>query len=195
MTVCARITQFLFDWQTLTGGILALFAGVGAVWATVTAANRQVTAARDAADRQIKSAEKQLRDARESREQEQAQRKHAIVWALRLEAARIKHAAEERRRTLPGPEMAGALQWVQLRKDNLKITGFVRERGSIGLLDIETQDLLNELGQSVDAYNTYIDVCPMNDTEGVYITPPAKDLLTDVIMRADNLATAVFEAD
>jgi hypothetical protein len=47
---------WLYDWQTLIAGLLALLAGIVTVWGTLKAANRQVRAANNAADREIKAA-------------------------------------------------------------------------------------------------------------------------------------------
>jgi hypothetical protein len=47
------VAQFLYDWQTLIAGVLALLAGFGTVAATIMIARRQIAAAREEADRVI----------------------------------------------------------------------------------------------------------------------------------------------
>jgi hypothetical protein len=61
----AAAYRWVYDWQTLIAGLLALLAGGGTVWGTFRAANRQVKAANDAADREIKAANERRRIARE----------------------------------------------------------------------------------------------------------------------------------
>jgi hypothetical protein len=61
--MCAVAHGWVYDWQTLITGGLALLAGVvtvvGTVWGTLSAANRQVRAVKAAADRQITAAQEQ----------------------------------------------------------------------------------------------------------------------------------------
>ena len=45
--------RFLYDWQTLAAGLLALLAAVGTIWVTRHIANRQIAASREEADRVI----------------------------------------------------------------------------------------------------------------------------------------------
>ncbi len=54
--MCAAGDGWIYDWQTLIAGLLALLAGGVTVWGTLRAANRQVKTANDAADRQIRAA-------------------------------------------------------------------------------------------------------------------------------------------
>jgi hypothetical protein len=57
--MCDAAHGWVYEWQTLIAGLLALAAGVGTVWGTLRAANRQVETVNDAADRQITAAREQ----------------------------------------------------------------------------------------------------------------------------------------
>jgi hypothetical protein len=54
-----KLAQFLWDWQTLIAGALAVLAAIGTIWATRSAANRQITASREQADRMVAAARAQ----------------------------------------------------------------------------------------------------------------------------------------
>jgi hypothetical protein len=43
----SRVDQFLYDWQTLIAGVLAVLAAVGTIWATIKSANREIKASQD----------------------------------------------------------------------------------------------------------------------------------------------------
>ena len=49
----SRVDQFLYDWQTVITGVLALVAAFGAIWVTRHIANKQITASREEADKVI----------------------------------------------------------------------------------------------------------------------------------------------
>ena len=50
------VAQFLYDWQTLATGILAVLAAVGTIWATIRSAKREI----DASQAQTAVAQKQI---------------------------------------------------------------------------------------------------------------------------------------
>ena len=52
----SRVNQFLYDWQTLVAGILAVFAAVGTIWTTISSANREI----EASQAQTAVAQKQI---------------------------------------------------------------------------------------------------------------------------------------
>ena len=52
----SALWPFLYDWQTIIAGFLALLAAVGTIWVTRHIANRQIAASREEADKQIKAA-------------------------------------------------------------------------------------------------------------------------------------------
>jgi hypothetical protein len=54
----SKVTQFLYDWQTLAAGILAILAAGGTIWATIRSANREISASQaqtDVAHKQIET--------------------------------------------------------------------------------------------------------------------------------------------
>jgi hypothetical protein len=53
--------QFIYDWQTLIAGLLAVAAGVGTIVATIKSANREIAAAQE----QTKAAQRQTAVTRE----------------------------------------------------------------------------------------------------------------------------------
>jgi hypothetical protein len=57
----SRHDMFLYDWQTLIAGGLALLAGFGTVWMTRHIADRQIAASREEADRMVAAAREQTR--------------------------------------------------------------------------------------------------------------------------------------
>ncbi len=67
----SRVDQFLYDWQTLIAGVLAVLAALGTIGVTIRSA-----------DREIEAAQKSERKADEQRERDRANR--AEVVALRL---------------------------------------------------------------------------------------------------------------
>ena len=40
----SKVNQFLYDWQTLIAGILAIFAAAGTIWAAIRSAGREIRA-------------------------------------------------------------------------------------------------------------------------------------------------------
>jgi hypothetical protein len=54
----SRVDQFLYDWQTLIAGVLAVVAAAGTIWATIKSANREIAASQaqtDVAQKQIET--------------------------------------------------------------------------------------------------------------------------------------------
>jgi hypothetical protein len=77
----SRMNQFLYDWQTLIAGILAVFAAVGTIWTTISSANREIAASQAqtaVAQKQIETTVdlERMRDASE-----------ALAFHVMLEAA------------------------------------------------------------------------------------------------------------
>src|ERR1700729_3621978 len=55
----SRVNEFLYDWQTVIAGVLALVAAFGTVLGTMIIANRQIAASREEADRVIAATREQ----------------------------------------------------------------------------------------------------------------------------------------
>jgi hypothetical protein len=94
-----KAAQFLYDWQTLIAGVLALVAAIGTIWATRSAARRQIAASQEStavAERQIETTIhlEHLRGAREG-----------FAFYAMFEAAmdRVLAEAADARKEFPGP--------------------------------------------------------------------------------------------
>jgi hypothetical protein len=87
----SRHDQFLYDWQTLIAGVLAIVAAAVTIWATIRSANREV----DVAQEQIETT---LRLERE-RSAREASAFHAMLEAA---MARVLAEAAWARKTYPG---------------------------------------------------------------------------------------------
>jgi hypothetical protein len=113
----SKVDRFLYDWQTLIAGVLALLAGFGTVAATMIIARRQIAASREQADRMVAAAREQTRatfkqtettfDLEQMRNASEALSFHAMLEAA---MARVLAEAERARRTYPGTlaQTAGA---------------------------------------------------------------------------------------
>ena len=89
----SKVTQFLYDWQTLAAGILAVFAAVGTIWATIRSAGREIAASQAQTAVAQKQIETTLRlDKRRAASESYAF--HATIWAamerVLLEASEAK---------------------------------------------------------------------------------------------------------
>jgi len=90
----SRVNQFLYDWQTLVAGILAVFAAVGTIWTTISSANREIEASQAQTAVAQKQIETTLRlERRRAASQDYAF--HATIWAamerVLLEASEAKN--------------------------------------------------------------------------------------------------------
>jgi hypothetical protein len=61
-TTYTGFLHYLYDWQTLIAGVLALAAGAGTVWVTIRSASREI----DAAQQQTRATRRQTEVARET---------------------------------------------------------------------------------------------------------------------------------
>jgi hypothetical protein len=110
----SRVDQFLYDWQTLIAGVLAILAAGGTIWATIKSANREIAASQA----QTAVAQKQ------------------IEMTLRLEQDRVAHEARAFR-TMLGAAMMRVLSEIDWAKKNYPST-FVAEGGPLLSLDALT---------------------------------------------------------
>ena len=79
----SRVDQFLYDWQTVIAGVLALIAAFGTIWVTRHIAKKQIDASRKEADRVIAATREQT-ETTVRLEQERVSRE---VEAIRLSVA------------------------------------------------------------------------------------------------------------
>jgi hypothetical protein len=114
----SRHDMFLYDWQTLIAGVLALLAGIGtvaaaigAIWVTRSTAKKQIDAAREEADRVIAA----TRDQTETtvRLEQDRVASEALAFRAMLEAAmtRVLFEAAWARKTYAEPFKPTTDEW------------------------------------------------------------------------------------
>ena len=114
----SKAAQFLYDWQTVIAGVLALAAAFGTVAATIIIASRQIAASREEANRVVAATREQTSVTAEQtettvrlermRDASEASAFHAMFEAA---MARILDEASWAKRTYPNlmtPQEAGA---------------------------------------------------------------------------------------
>lgn len=104
----SRVDQFLYDWQTVIAGVLALLAAFGTVVATMIIANRQIAASREEADKVIAAtraqtavAQKQIDTTVQLELTRDASEASAFYAMLEAAMARIIDEAAWARKTYP----------------------------------------------------------------------------------------------
>lgn len=112
------MARFLYDWQTLAAGVLALLAAVGTIWVTRHIANKQIAASREEADRVIEATRAQTEATVKQTEvtvrlEDLRKASETLAFHAMLEAAMARVLAEAAwaRRTYPQlmmPQAAGA---------------------------------------------------------------------------------------
>jgi hypothetical protein len=103
------VAQFLYDWQTLAAGLVALLAAVGTIWVTRHIANRQIAASREEANRVIAATRAQTEATFKQTEatvrlEDLRNASEAAAFCVMLEAAMARvlaEAARARRTYLP----------------------------------------------------------------------------------------------
>jgi hypothetical protein len=93
------VARFLYDWQTLAAGLLALLAAVGTIWVTRHIANRQIAASREEADRVIAATRAQIEATFKQTEttvrlEQMRDASEALAFHAMLEAAMARVLAE-----------------------------------------------------------------------------------------------------
>jgi hypothetical protein len=88
----SRVNQFLYDWQTVIAGVLALAAGIITVVVTMIIANKQITASRKEADRVIAATREQTETT--VRLEDRRNASEAEAFRVMLEAAMTRVLAE-----------------------------------------------------------------------------------------------------
>ena len=168
-------TEIARDWGSLIAGLLGVGAGVIAYAGAMRAASRQVDAI-----------EQQIADARQARAAEEERGRHAIRWAVRLEALRIERAALERRRE-GFPSQPG---WSNMDRPDARIaeSPLLRgERAEFSLLSKEEQDSFGALASWVHQYNSHVDTRRAS-ADGLLVDQGLLDMLDQMIERAGTIA-------
>ena len=97
----SRLDQFLYDWQTLIAGILALLAGFGTVAATMIIAHRQIVASREEADRVVATTREQTETTVRLEQERVASEASAFRAMLEAAMARVLDEVDWARQTYP----------------------------------------------------------------------------------------------
>jgi len=94
----SKVNQFLYDWQTLIAGILAIFAAAGTIWATIRSAGREIKASQA----QTAVAQKQIETTVRLERRRAASEALAFHAMLAAAMARILAEADSAKKTYPG---------------------------------------------------------------------------------------------
>jgi hypothetical protein len=94
----SKVNQFLYDWQTLIAGILAIFAAAGTIWATIRSAGREIKASQA----QTAVAQKQIETTVRLERRRAASEASAFHATLAAAMARILAEADWAKKTYPG---------------------------------------------------------------------------------------------
>jgi hypothetical protein len=164
--------------ETLVAGLLGLLAGIIAYVGALRAADRQVTATQQAAAKQVVAMQSQLDDARAAREESDRRRLSVVKWAVRAEGKRLGTAAAlMMREALPSAPQPATRSREQL---TISSSSLLRgEREDIALLDDETRERLQEIADTLDAYNLRIAAARVG-IDGPLIDQRALELIAQV---------------
>jgi hypothetical protein len=101
----SRVDQFLYDWQTLIAGVLAILAAGGTIWATIKSANREIAASQAQTD----VAQQQIETTIRSEQDRVAKENVAFLAMLEAAMARVLADVAWAKRTYPShwPQLAG----------------------------------------------------------------------------------------
>ena len=98
----SRVDQFLYDWQTVIAGVLALLAAFGTIWVTRRIANRQIAASREEADRVIAATREQTETTVQLERKRELSEAQAFRAMLAAAMTRVLDEAASARRAYPG---------------------------------------------------------------------------------------------
>jgi hypothetical protein len=123
----SAVGQFIYDWQTLIAGLLALVAGVGTVVATIKSANREIAAAQE----QTKAAQRQTAVTREIEGRRIAREGYAFHAMLEAAMGGIIKDVEAAK-NLPAPSADGSTYSAPAYavRQRVKRTGFIELRSA-----------------------------------------------------------------
>jgi hypothetical protein len=93
----SKVNQFLYDWQTLIAGILAIFAAAGTIWATIRSAGREIKASQA----QTAVAQKQIETTVRLERRRAASEASAFHATLAAAMVRILTEADWAKKTYP----------------------------------------------------------------------------------------------
>jgi hypothetical protein len=148
----SRHDMFLYDWQTLIAGVLALLAGIGTVWMTRHIANKQIKAAREEADRVIAATRDQTETTVRLERKRDANKSVAAASELQSAVDRCKSAILGKRKPEIWPTFTAAWDYHRRFRSTYEVAAMGRWESlsnppsEVGKL----LDRLREVGRSVD---------------------------------------------
>jgi hypothetical protein len=149
---CDPVVHFwLYDWQTLVAGVLAVVAGIGTIWATRDAATRQIATAAGQiaiAERQLQAAEAENQRLRTVEKRERAGRSLIACRMLEGVLAILEEQADRVAKEIPGSNnLQYTLNPVEIRELFTKIRkpelGVVW--GNLGMIEFSTGQIYMRL--------------------------------------------------
>lgn len=160
----SRVNEFLYDWQTVIAGVLALVAAFGTIWMTRRIANRQIKASREEADRVIAATREQtettVRLERERVSSELKALRKSLAVELRLQITRALSVYASLEKLAKSDERISP-RMVESLSRTVAPTIYLAKADKIGLLEDEAMDvlliytLLEAARDRVDRLNIY----------------------------------------
>jgi hypothetical protein len=167
---------WLYEWQSIVAGLLAVFGGVLAYRGAITSGRRQVLAIRE-----------QIEDTRAARQQHDQRRLSVVEWAIWVEGRRLEKAVSARKgRALPTePQLVSARRKEQLVIDSSPL---VRgEREDLSLLDDETRVRLQRVADALYRYNACIQTARSGTGEQSWIDQETLEAIDELAARVQSL--------
>src|ERR1044071_259182 len=168
--------SWLYEWQSLVAGLLALLGGVLAYRGAITSARRQGLAPRG------------QNEGMRAAEEEQHQRRLSVVeWAIWVEGRRLEKAVSARKgRALPtGPQLVSARRKEQLVIDSSPLLR--GEREDLSLLDEETRVRLQRVADALYRYNACIETARSGTGEQSWIDEETLEAIDELAARVQSL--------
>ena len=168
--------SWLYEWQSLVAGLLALLGGVLAYRGAITSARRQVLAIRE-----------QIEDTRAARQEHDQRRLSIMKWAIWVEGRRLEKAVSARKgRALPtGPQPVSARRKEQFVIDSSPLLR--GEREDLSLLDDETRVRLQRVADALYRYNACIETARSGTGEQSWIDEETLEAIDELANRVQSL--------
>ena len=170
------------DWQTLIAGLGGGLIGGGL---TVVAGFLAYRGALRAADQQVAAVKSQIAALQAEREETDERRRSVVKWAVRAEGQWLGITAAAILRALPSRPQPAARSREQLV---IASSPLLRgEREDIALLDDRTRDLLEEVAETLNDYNSRITTAALPDGLHPLIDQEVLDLVDRLTRLAADL--------
>ena len=164
--------SWLYEWQSLAAGLLALLGGVLAYRGAITSGRRQVAALRE-----------QIEDTRAARQQHDHRRLSVIEWTVWVEGRRLEKALWARKAR--GPQLAAARRREQLAIESSPLLR--GEREDLSLLDDETRAHIQRVADALYRYNACIETARSGPGEQSSIDQETLEAIDELANRVQSL--------